>query len=320
MNLNPIRAARLAGVVAGGLLLLMLFATAWPSVGRAELAVGKARNDVVVGGIALTVYSYKPDAAAGGPLILAFHGSDRKAEWVRDFLVPLADRRKAIIIAPLLDEERFPRWRYQWAGLVEPVGRDVKVASAGSKTRHRLRDEAQWTGQLVLALVDHIRKAEGRPDMPYYLIGHSAGAQFIGRLSAFTAHGARRIVLANPGSYLAPSRRRTFPYGFGGLPDSLKTDDDLRRYLGLPITIYVGTRDVRRNPLDKSPAAERQGATRYERGQAIFRMARDTAAEKGWPFGWRLVEAPGVGHNSRAMYGAPTALVALFGEPDPSAE
>ncbi len=305
-------------------LLVILLGIAWPSVGRADLAVGKARNEAVVDGVRLTFHSYKPATrarpGAGGPLIVAFHGSDRQTELVRDFLIPLADRKRAIVVAPLLDEERFPRWRYQWAGLLEPLLKDGEVIKVGRKTRHRLRTEQQWTARIVLALIDQIRTREGRPDMPFYLIGHSAGAQFVGRLSAFTTHEARRIVLANPGSYLAPSRRRAFPYGFGGLPDELKTDAALRRYLALPITIYVGTEDRRRKGLDKSSGAERQGKSRYERGREIFRMARETAASKGWPFGWRLVEAPGVGHNSQEMYGGQTALEALFGETVPSGD
>lgn len=314
------RAARRVKLIGRGLLLVLLLGLAQPSHGWAGLAVGKAQNEAVLNGVSVTFYSYKPGAAASGPLIVAFHGSDRQSEKVRDFLVPLADRFQAIVVAPLMDEARFPRWRYQWAGVVEPLPDDATTADVRPKRRYRLRDEAQWTGRLVLALVDHVRRAEGRPDMPFYLIGHSAGAQLIGRLSAFTLHDAQRIVLANPGSYLAPTRRRRFPYGFGGLPASLSSDADLRRYLALPITIYVGTDDRRRSALDKSPGAERQGANRYERGQRMFELARDTAARKGWPFGWRLVEAPGVGHNSREMYGAPTAVDALFGASPPSGQ
>lgn len=324
MRLFPPRAVRRTVRLGCSALLVILLGFAWSSVGRADLAgslpEGKARNEAVVDGVRLTFHSYKPAAGAGGPLIVAFHGSDRQTELVRDFLVPLADRQNALVVAPLLDEERFPRWRYQWAGLLEPLLKDGEVIKVGRKTRHRLRTEQQWTARIVLALIDHVRTREGRPDMPFYLIGHSAGAQLIGRLSAFTAHDAQRIVLANPGSYLAPTRRRVFPYGFGGLPEDLKTDAALRRYLALPITIYVGTEDRRRNGLDTSAGAERQGKNRYERGHEIYRLARQTAASKGWPFGWRLVDAPGVGHNSQDMYGAPTALEALFGEGAPSGD
>lgn len=291
-----------------------------PALAWADLAAGKARDEVVIDGATLTFHSYKPEADASGPLIVAFHGSDRQAERVRDVLVPLADRHGAIVVAPLLDEARFPRWRYQWAGLVEPIVEDGAAVKVGGTVRHRVRGEAQWTGALVLALIDHVRAAEGRPDMPYYLVGHSAGAQLLGRLSAFTVHEAKRVVLANAGSYLAPTRRRRFPYGFGGLPEELSDDASLRRYLALPITIYVGTEDRNRRWLDKSAGAERQGATRYDRGRGMYAFAQETAARKGWPFGWRLVEAPGVGHDSGRMYGAPSAAAALFGEADASGE
>ena len=39
--------------------------------------------------------------------------------------------------------------------------------------------------------------------------------------------------------------------------------------------------------------------------------ARTLAQKNGWPFAWRLVEAPGVGHSARAMYASPAADAAL---------
>lgn len=303
-------------------LVALLFGILAPPSVRAELPAGKSEQVMDVGGVLLTVQVYKPVWTDRPQLLVGFHGSDRKAALVRDFLVPLAERLGAVVIVPLLDAERFPRWAYQWAGVVEPMVVDGEVRRKDGKTRYRVRPEEDWTGRLVPALVARIRAEEGRPDMPFSLIGHSAGAQFLGRMAAFVdiggQWGARRIVLANPGSYLAPTRKRLFPYGLGGLPKDLRTDDDLRRYLAQPITVYLGTRDHRRRGLDASKGAQRQGATRHERGLTVYAMAEKTARLRGWPFGWRLVEVPGIGHNSRKMYGSPAAEDALA--PAPSAQ
>ena len=84
------------------------------------------------------------------------------------------------------------------------------------------------------------RADEGRPALPYYLIGHSAGEQLLVRLAAFLPTEAGRIVAANPGSHLFPTRERDFGYGFGALPEDLSSDDVLRRYLAAPLTLYLG--------------------------------------------------------------------------------
>src|SRR3954454_5618168 len=125
--------------------------------------------------------------------------------------------------------------------------------------------------------------------MPYYLIGHSAGGQFLVRLAAFVPTEARRIVAANPGSDLFPIRELPYPYGLGGLPDELGGDDLVREYLGRPLTLYLGIQDnVRDEDLDTSNNADRQGQTRLERGRNAYARAADLARRKGWDFRWRV--------------------------------
>ena len=36
----------------------------------------------------------------------------------------------------------------------------------------------------------------------------------------------------------------------------------------------------------------KQGDSRYERGKNCFKLAEKLAKDKGWTFGWQLVEAP----------------------------
>ena len=109
-------------------------------------------------------------------------------------------------------------------------------------------------------LAAEIRRREDRPDMPFYLIGHSGGGQFLIRLAAFITAGADRIVVANPGTYIFPTRDQEFPLGFGGLPPDLSSDEALRHFLAQPITLYLGKEDLERDEyLAKTPAADRQG-------------------------------------------------------------
>lgn len=273
---------------------------------RAEpLPAGAAQRTLQVGGTAIEVHTYKPEGYDGGGMLVSLHGLGRNVAGYRDYAVPLAERLGLLVVAPLFDRERFPTWRYQTGGLV----RDQKAAGEFS-----VEPAENWTGQVVLQIIASVRAAEGRPDLPYYLVGHSAGGQALSRFAAFVLHEARRIVIANPSTYLWPTRGERFPYGFGGLPDALSNDAAIRRYLAQPVTILLGTADVNRGAsLNVRAGAERQGMNRYERGINTFHAAQQAAKERGWAFNWRLVAVPGVGHSARRMFASPQAAEALSG-------
>ena len=158
-----------------------------------------------------------------------------------------------------------------------------------------------------------VRQREGREEMPYYLLGHSAGGQILNRMAAFLPGDARRIVAANPGSLLFATREQNYPFGFGGLPPELGSDEQIKAYLAAPLTLYLGTADLLDKDLDQSSGASRQGGTRFERGHACFAMAQALAKERGWPFHWTLVEAPDMGHSARAMFTKSRALEIFSG-------
>jgi pimeloyl-ACP methyl ester carboxylesterase len=212
----------------------------------------------------------------------------------------MAERFGAIVVAPLFDTQRFPTARYQRGGL---VGVDGKAQSP-----------EQWTYAIIPTIVAHVRALESKPELPYYLIGHSAGGQFLVRLAAFLPGEAVRIVAANPGSDLFPTREQEFGYGFGGLPPELSGDDVLRRYLATRLTFYLGTDDIYPRPsFDDSPPAMKQGQHRLERGRACFAAGQKLAQERGWAFNWRKVETPGIGHDAAFMFAAKEVEDALFG-------
>jgi pimeloyl-ACP methyl ester carboxylesterase len=151
--------------------------------------------------------------------------------------------------------------------------------------------------------------------LPYYLIGHSGGGQFLTRLAGFVPTEAKRVVAANPGTHLFATRDLPYPYGFGKLPDDAGGDEALRRYLAQPLTIYLGTEDTVQDPnFPKGELPAKQGDSRLARGRNAFRMAERLAAEKGWPFRWRLVEATGIGHDHEGMFNHAACEQALFGK------
>lgn len=277
-----------------GCTMLAALLTAKPlTAGDAQIEVDTCRGR-------LTVFTYKPADYADGPLIVVCHGVLRNAQEYRDHARAMADRFGAIVAAPRFPLEQFSIEQYQKGGLKI----DGAVQPLESCTWFALPD-----------VVEAIRRREGRAELPCYLIGHSGGAQFLVRLAGFVPTQARRIVVANPGTYLLPSREAPYPYGFGELPDALSDDETLQKYLAQPLTVYLGDADRERDEhLDKLPEAERQGPTRYERGRRAFRQAQELAESRGWKFGWRLVVAPGVGHDHQAMFDHELCWEALFGE------
>jgi pimeloyl-ACP methyl ester carboxylesterase len=259
---------------------------------------------------AIQVFAYKAPTFKEGPLLVLMAGVDRNAETYRNHAIALADRLGALVVAPLFDAERFPSPRYQGGGIQKkgkPVPKD------------------QWTFSIIRRLAAQVRTQEGKPDLPWYLLGHSAGGQVVDRMAGFLPDGPRRIVAMNPGSLLFPTRDLPYGFGFGGLPPEFGDDDALRRYLEAPLTLYLGEEDlVEGVHFDASPTAMRQGATRLARGRACFDAARRLAEARHWTFRWRKVEVPGIGHDARRMLDAPEMTDALFGEgpskPAPAAE
>jgi dienelactone hydrolase len=266
------------------------------------IPTGSSKAEVMVHGTKLDIYTYKPQNFNGdSPMIIIFHGVLRNADEYRDHAKGMGDKFGALIVAPKFDKERFPSRKYNRGGLLKADG------SPASKE--------DWTWSLIGPLANEIRGREGKPDMKFYLIGHSAGGQFVGRLSGFVDTGAAGSVCSNPSSYLLPTKDHDFGYGFGKLPEELASDQVMKAYLGRPLTIYLGTADIERDEdLDKSPEADRQGRNRLERGRLAFAFAERLAQEKGWPFRWRLIEAEGVSHDHEKMFNHPACETALFGK------
>lgn len=277
------------------------------SVLHAEpLPSGVAQRTFEIAGQTIEAQTYKPEGYAGRGLLVTLPGRNRNAGAYLRYSRILADRHGLLLVAPQFDRERFPTWRYQTGG----IARYARIPDAEPLP---MEPPARWTVNMLAALVEHIRREEGAPDLPYYFLGHSAGGQLLSRVAAFAPNEAGRIVIANPSTYVWPTREARFPFGFGGLPDALSNDEAIRRYLAQPVTIFLGTADVARDgALNVTEGAMRQGANRYERGRRAYEAGRALANERGWTFNWRLVEAPGVGHSARAMYASPAADAALM--------
>ncbi|MBS0548056.1 MAG: hypothetical protein JSR24_09910 [Proteobacteria bacterium] len=262
---------------------LIAVAALLPGAAHAQttIATGKGEMTAALPGATLKVFTYKAAGCAPTQLLLVFHGFDRDAGPYRDHARTLANRLCAVVVAPEFDAARFPTAQFQHGGS---------------------------TVALVAPLVEWARAAAGQSGMPYVLIGHSAGAQFLSRVAAYAAPQAAHIVIANPSTWVLPAADVAKPYGFGGVANG---EQALRAYLALPVIVLLGQADTGSQNLSTTKEAMAQGATRLARGRYTFEMAKAVAQKHGWPFGWTLVEIPGVGHNSTKMFSSPLTSAAL---------
>jgi len=289
-------------VVCLGVLLSPLLAQE-PKLRDTVIPNGKGEATIALDPYSLKVFTYRPNnySVTKSPLILVFHGQSRNPDSYRKHAIGLGDECGGLVVAPYFDEKQFPGRAYNHGNVLDDGA---------------VQPRDKWTFSLIPRLIEKIRTLEGRRDMPYYLLGHSGGGQFVERLVAFAELKPIRAVAANPGSHLFPTRELDFPYGFGRLPQALSSEKALKAYLATPMTLYLGTADTDPNhpQLDKSKPAEKQGSHRLVRGRQCYQLAKDLAAAKGWDFNWQLVEATQIGHSAEKMFSHPACRDALFGK------
>ena len=301
-NLRRSAQLELVTVVLFSAVLLLLAAV--PGLGAQDAAElqpfpeGRSLVEADFDGTTLDLWVYKPSNYVGDGFILLLHGASRAAEDYRDNARGFADDYGRLVIVPHFDSERFPSRRYQFGGVFREDG--------------SFADLEEHTYAYIPKLVEHIRQKEGSDDLPYILLGYSAGAQFVERMAAFLDLDAERLVAMSPGSAMFPTRDMDFGLGFGGLPEEYSNDERIRRYLALPLTIAIGTHDVEEGQLPRGDAFD-QGVHRYSRNLRWFNTAMDLAHEREWEFNWRLVLAHGAGHPPPEMFDHSQMGNALFG-------
>jgi len=283
------------------LLLTVAFAVvAGPLAAQAAdpFPAGRSLSEATFEGATLQLYAYKASNYTGDGFILLLHGASRAAEAYRDNAAGMAARFGTMVVVPLFDGERFPSRLYQFGGVHREDG--------------SLADADERTFAYIPKIVAHIRTREGAPALPYEILGFSAGAQFLSRMAIFMDTDAERLVVMSPGSVPFPTRDLEYGLGFGGLPEAFSGDANLRRYLALPITVVVGTRDTELAQLPTGEAYA-QGVHRYARALRWFTAAMELAHEREWAFNWRLVIHDGPGHSPPQMFNHEQIGNALYG-------
>jgi poly(3-hydroxybutyrate) depolymerase len=247
----------------------------------------------------IDVQTYVPHACVAKPcpLVFSLHGLNRNAAGARDNWVEAADRHGLIVAAPHFDKERFPTRLFQQGGVRnEP-------------------DRSKWVYAVIERFFDRALKSGRVEGTTYVLFGHSAGAQFVHRMTILMPEARfSTAVSANAGYYTLPVDREatggfSYPYSLGGTP---QTDAALKAAFAKPLLVMLGDQDIDpdHHQLNKSKGAEAQGPNRFARGQNFVAVAAAEAKRLGVDSRWREIAVPGAAHEARKMANA--AAKALF--------
>ncbi len=250
-------------------------------------------------GPALTVYAVEPDGLdSAAPVVFVMHGVGRNADEYRDNWIEIAQQYGVRVYAPQFTQRDFPGADAYNLGGVEP-GRARTVGAFDS----------------IEPLFDYIRETRGVTAGTYNIFGHSAGAQFVHRLSCFTASPRMAMAIAaNAGWYTLPTTDAEWPYGLGGIGKDVCNAAD---WLSRPLVILLGDADTDPNDpnLRRTPEAMAQGEHRYARGLFFFNTARELADREGLPFAWRVGTVKDVAHDNGAMARAAVRVITDAGSP-----
>lgn len=252
---------------------------------------------------AIKVYYYIPISGnvRTMKILFAMHGADRNGLYQVQNWMETADDKNLIVVSPQLDRDDFPPLAYQFGGV------------SASEYSFEETPRETWTYTLVEEIFSYIRRMTGNTSSTYDLWGHSAGAQFTHRMALFMDDSCiGRAVCSNAGFYTAPvpegisdSSGKIYGYPYS-VKDTNLDDNALRRYFAMDLVVHLGTADLATSKEEDSSlpvdaGSKVQGASRYERGRYFYEKAMETAESKGFAFNWRLIEVPGVAHNSRLM-------------------
>jgi len=212
------------------------------------------------------------------PVLVSVHGISRNAREHAESFGALPDARDMLIVAPLFEAERFPRYQ--------------RIAQPGRPGRADLALEA------VLAAVADSFGVDVRRII---LNGYSGGAQFAHRYAFCHPERVAALGLAAAGWYTFPDKSVVYPRGLkrmgvGGLSGHVPAA------LRIPTLVAVGDLDVEQDPaLRRTGSIDgQQGTTRLDRAERWTGAMRALAGAAGLPDVFEMIVLPRTGHSFEA--------------------
>ena len=219
----------------------------------------------------------------GDKIFVIFHGMDRHPEIFIKNLKKAADTKNFLLICPKFTKSKFPGNKYYNYG------------------NAKNSDKNQWTYNIANRIIDDVKTRFGATKSKVIFFGHSAGGQFLHRyLFLADKIKADLVIAANAGTYLLPEENVNYPYGFKNVAAGTK---EMKRAYAQKTIILLGANDVSRTDrgFPQTPADDKQGLNRFERGKNFFNQSQKKARELKTKFNWQFATVPNVGHNGVKM-------------------
>jgi len=152
----------------------------------------------------ITVETFRPSTYVDQPLLIVMPGVVRSATNARNDAIGLASKCACLVAVPHLSTEHFPTAAdYDHGGVFPNDAYDPVTGALRQATQPNPQD--QWSLNVVLSVLHHIRTKESNVNLKYYLFGDGAGGQFINAFALFlfpllpTPEQPVRMVIANLG-------------------------------------------------------------------------------------------------------------------------
>jgi pimeloyl-ACP methyl ester carboxylesterase len=173
----------------------------------------------------------------------------------------------------------------------------------------------------LLRLVQAHQRAFGSPDKRFYLYGHSAGGQFVGRFLVTHPDVVKNAVISSAATYPQPNPDVAWPFGMGKLHTDIEWDADTINQVDvvpdkqtwlaatqIPLTVIVGLNDASELP----PFPGQTGKNRFTIGRNWVRDMVDLAAANDLESRFQVEIIPGKGHSMSGLI--PYVAEALISE------
>ncbi|NMF97171.1 hypothetical protein GPA27_07215 [Aromatoleum toluolicum] len=227
----------------------------------------------------LQYVTYMPSrGGAGAPVLVTVHGISRNAWEQVSMFAPYAERAGVVLVAPLYEHGRFPRYQ-----------------------RLTTNERGESPIAVLEAMVAEVARTTGASGERLHLFGFSGGGQFVHRYAMAHPDRVAGYVVGSAGWYTFPDAQRRYPYGLRYSRRLQMGGFELGRFLAVPGWVLVGERDVHEGSAMRK--TERvmleQGLSRMERGLRWVDAVNARAVELGLAAPVRFELLPRSPHSFR---------------------
>jgi PKD repeat protein len=262
------------------------------------------------------VYYYKPANydSVNSPILFGIHGQGGSCSSEIGDLQSIADRRKALVVSPTMPDIHETGYRMISHNDINPPCANF-----------------YWLTVFLKQEYNNVLLKENRSSIPVYLIGFSAGGQFVTRYMLIRqghpdSMPIKMAVSVNPfcytfctdllngvqmgyscgifGGTIINYNGNCFPQS-DGIADTIflgfDCNEHILQYYNENYAVLIGNADTI-GPGTSMPCILAQGNNRYARAVNFYNFSDTNAVARGTTLKWQYGEVPGVGHNQNLMY------------------